>query len=112
VFHSPADITEIGNMIRDIQSGKISRNKNYYTLARIDAHQRFKRAKLLISLVDDINKTAAVVGNEIILEQLPDRVEISLSNPQLKYNRKATVTLPEFDLIRPQLNSFNQHPNP
>jgi hypothetical protein len=112
VFHSQADITEIGNLIRDIQSGKISRNKNYYTLARMDAYQRFKRAKLLISLLDDINKTAAVAGNEIILDQQQDCVEISLSNPQLKYNRKATITLPEFNLIRSQLTTFNLNDNP
>ena len=46
------DIDKISKIMTDIKDGKISRNKNFYTLARIEDYQRFRRAKLLISLVE------------------------------------------------------------
>jgi len=104
VYHTPADIKEIGDLMQDIQSGKVSRNKNYYTLAETGAYQRFKRAKLLISLVNDINNTAAVAENRIDVLDHADGVEINLFNPLMKYNRKILITRAEFHLIRDYLN--------
>lgn len=86
----------------DIRSGRISRNKNYYTLTEVKAFQRFRRAKLLMSLIDDLNRTAIVNGNTIEVENGDPLVEIKLFNPILKYRRRVKITKAELELIRSQ----------
>lgn len=93
--------------MQDIQEGKISRNKNYYTLAKSKEYNRFKRAKLLISLIEDLEKTARVDGNSIEVDNKNDIVEVSLFNPILKYTRKVILTRPELDLISTQTNTID-----
>lgn len=80
----------------------MSRNRNYFTLTEVTAYQRFRRAKLLISLIDDLNHTATIHGNTIEVKRAKALVEIQLFNPILKYRRKVTITEAELILIRSQ----------
>jgi len=102
-YTSESDIQEIGLLMNDIRSGRISRNKNYFTLAEVQAWNRFRRAKLLMSLVDDLNRTAAVAGNEIKVDRRVPLIEIKLYNPGLKYRRIVTITEAELNLIKSQI---------
>lgn len=86
----------------DIRSGRISRNKNYFTLSEVKALKRFRRAKLLMSLIDDLNRTSTVFGNKIEVERGKSLIEIRLFNPGLKYRRKVTITEAELKLIKTQ----------
>ncbi len=84
----------------DIREGKISRNKNYFTLAKNKEFNRFKRAKLLVSLLEDLNRTAKITGNKIETTNKDGLIEIMLFNPTLKYNRKVVVTDAELELLK------------
>lgn len=106
MYSTQLDIQEIGSLIHDIQAGRISRNKNYFTLIEIKAYHRFKRAKLLISVINDLNKTAAVQGNKIRVARENELIEIRLFNPILRYNRRVTITEAELNLIKAQTNSI------
>ena len=97
---SEIDIKEISSLIDDIEAGRMSRNKNYFTLIEFKAFRRFKRAKLLMSVIDDLNRTAAVTGNKIEYKMGERLVEIKLFNPILKYRRKVTITEAELNLIK------------
>ncbi len=102
MYTSKKDIEDISTLMQDIREGKFSRNKNYYTLAKADEFNRFKRAKLLISLIEDLNRTAKITGNKIEVSKQKDLIEIMLFNPVLKYNRKVIVTSEELDLLMSQ----------
>jgi hypothetical protein len=102
LYSSDLDIQKIDTMINDIRTGRISRNKNYFTLMEVKAYHRFKRAKLLISLIDDLNHTATIRGNTIEVKRAKTLVEIQLFNPILKYRRKITITEAELNLISSQ----------
>ncbi|MCP4753471.1 MAG: hypothetical protein GY866_21485 [Proteobacteria bacterium] len=93
--------------MHDIQEGKISRNKNYYTLAKAKEFSRFKRAKLLISLIEDLKRTSAINGNKIEVEKNEGLIEIKLFNPILKYNRKVIVTEAELNLLMSQTEAIS-----
>ncbi len=97
---SELDVQEISNLIDDILAGRISRNKNYFTLTEVREFHRFKRAKLLMSIIDDLNHTATVSGNKIEVRKGDVLVEIRLFNPILKYRRKVTITEAELNLIK------------
>ncbi|NQU64508.1 MAG: hypothetical protein HQ517_09530 [SAR324 cluster bacterium] len=84
----------------------MSRNKNYYTLAEVKAYHRFKRAKLLISVIDDLNYTATVLGNKIEIEKGIDMFEIRLFNPIMSYNRKVMITEAELNIIKSETNTI------
>jgi len=99
LYTSKEDIDEISSLMRDIKDGKISRNKNYYTLAKSKEFNRYKRAKLLISLTEDLGRTAEITGNKIKIRKENGTVEISLFNPIMKYNRKVVVTEAELRLL-------------
>jgi len=103
LYTAREDIEQISNLMHDLQEGRISRNKNYYTLAKSKEFNRFKRAKLLISLIEDLDKTAKVVGNLIKVDKVNDCIEVSLYNPNLKYNRRVVLTEAELNLIRSQI---------
>ncbi|MCG8336782.1 MAG: hypothetical protein MJE63_19930 [Proteobacteria bacterium] len=102
MYSSKEDIEDISALMKDIQEGKISRNKNYFTLAKNKEFNRFKRAKLLISLLEDLNRTAKITGNKIEVARNEGLVEIKLFNPTLKYNRKVLVTEAELELLTSQ----------
>ncbi|MBT4089312.1 MAG: hypothetical protein HOE30_12560 [Deltaproteobacteria bacterium] len=104
MYSSQLDIQEINSLIHDIQSGRVSRNKNYFTLTEVKAYHRFKRAKLLISIIDDLNFTASVLGNKIEVEKGNEMIEIRLFNPILRYRRRVIITEAELNLIRSQTN--------
>ena len=106
MYSAHLDIQEIGSLIQDIQAGRISRNKNYFTLTEIKAYHRFKRAKLLISIINDLNKTAAVLGNKIRVDRGNELIEIQLFNPAMRYNRRVTITEAELNLIKAQTSSI------
>lgn len=100
LYSSKEDIERISCLIQDIKERKISRNKNYLTLANAEDYNRFKRAKLMISLLEDLKKTSQINGNRIEIKKKGTLVEISLFNPVLKYNRKVVVTDAELKLIK------------
>ncbi len=93
------EIQEIHNLILGIRSGKLSRNKNFYTLAKSREYNRFKRAKLLISLLDDLDQTALVAGSDIHIESIEDGFFVFLYNPLLRYNRRVCVSQRELKLL-------------
>lgn len=107
MYTSPEDVKEIFVLMQDIREGKISRNKNYYTLAKSKEYNRFKRAKLLISLIEDLEKVAIVSGGKVDLGKNEDLVEVSLYNPSLKYTRKVCLTEAELDLIKSQTTAIH-----
>ena len=97
------------DLIIDIQDGKISRNKNYYTLAKSKEYNRFKRAKLLLSLQEDLEKTAVVEGGEIKLLNIDDSIQVGLFNPSLRYNRTVVLSEAELDLLKSQSALIKQY---
>ena len=92
----------------DIQEGKISRNKNYYTLAKSKEYNRFKRAKLILSLKEDLDKAADIDGGKVDLNDSEKGIEVSLYNPSLKYNRKIILSSAELELLKTQTNSLSK----
>ncbi len=107
MYSSQSDIQKINSLIHDIQAGRVSRNKNYFTLAEAKAYHQFKRAKLLISIINDLNFTASVAGNTIELEKEDKMIEIRLFNPILRYRRRVMITEAELSLIKSQTNSIS-----
>ena len=108
MYSSKEDIQKILELIVDIQEGKISRNKNYYTLAKSKEYNRFKRAKLILSLKEDLEKAKDVGGGTIELNSLEQGIEVCLYNPALKYNRKVTLSSAELDLLKTQTDSLEK----
>ena len=100
MYQSHGDIKELSLLMVNILEGKVSRNKNFYTLAKAKEYHRFKRAKLLLSLVEDLEQAIDVPGYEIGTHYQPDCVEIFLYNPSLKYNRRVMVSQEELELLR------------
>jgi len=99
LYQSKGDIKEIQHLILEIRSGRVSRNKNFFTLSKAREFSRFKRAKLLISLVEDIERTLLVEGNQIRVNEESDHMSLSLFNPLLRYNRKVYLSKPELKLL-------------
>lgn len=105
MYTNPTDIKELGLLMGDIAEGKVSRNKNFYTLARAKEYNRFRRAKLLLSLVEDLERTLEVPGNEVGAENSGHgAVEVFLYNPSLRYNRRVTLSIAELELVRQKTN--------
>ncbi len=100
MYTSKEDIEQISALMQDIQEGKISRNKNYYTLAKSKEYSRFKRAKLLISLLEDLEKTADVDQHQIKVDSKRGNREVYLYNPTLKYTRKVSLSPAELELVK------------
>ena len=107
MYNSEEDIRMILDLIVDIQEGKISRNKNYYTLAKSKEYKRFKRAKLILSLKEDLEKTKSVGVGKIEVNQDNGNVVVKLDNPLLKYNRKVSLSQAELDLLKSQTDALN-----
>ncbi|MDT8446465.1 MAG: hypothetical protein RRB13_06160 [bacterium] len=99
-MQTSTEIEQLGLLMGDIAEGRVSRNKNFYTLARAKEYNRFKRAKLLLSLVEDLERTCEVPGNRIGADIIEDSVEVFLYNPSLCYNRRVMLSRAELDLIR------------
>ena len=100
MYENKGDIAKLEVLMLDIREGRVSRNKNYYTLARAKEYHRFKRAKLLLSLVEDLERTVLVPGNQISTSHEEGCVEVFLHDPALKYNRRVILSEEELDLIR------------
>lgn len=108
MYSSKEDIQKILDLMIDIQEGKISRNKNYYTLAKSKEYNRFKRAKLILSLKEDLDKAAETGDGKIALNDSEKGIEVSLYNPALKYNRKVILSSAELELLKTQTDSLNK----
>jgi hypothetical protein len=108
LYSSKEDIQKILDLMIDIQEGKISRNKNYYTLAKSKEYNRFKRAKLILSLKEDLDKAADIDGGKVDLNDSEKGIEVSLYNPSLKYNRKVILSSAELELLKTQTNSLSK----
>ena len=102
MYTSKEDIEDIRALMQDITEGKISRNKNYFTLSKTHEFNLFKRAKLLMSLIEDLGRTAKITGNKIEVDRQGTTIEIKLFNPILKYNRTVSITEAELELIKSQ----------
>ncbi len=109
MYTAQEDIEKILELIVDIQDGKISRNKNYYTLAKSKEYNRFKRAKLLLSLQEDLEKTAVVEGGQINLGEIDNSIKVGLFNPSLRYNRTVVLSKAELDLLKSQSTLIKQY---
>ena len=107
MYNSEKDIRMILELIVDIQEGKISRNKNYYTLAKSKEYNRFKRAKLILSLKEDLEKTKNIDGCKIEISSKNGTMEVNLYNPLLKYSRRVSLSKAELDLLKSQTDVFN-----
>ena len=108
MYCSPSDIQAIRSLMSDIKAGRISRNKNFFTLAKEEEFQRFKRAKLLLSLLSDLESTSLVQGNSMGIETKPNQVEVFLHNPMLKYRRRVALSAAELRLIQDQSHLLAQ----
>ena len=64
----------------------------------------------MISLVEDLNRTAKITGNKIETNVTDGLVEIMLFNPTLKYNRKVVVTEAELELLKSQTDVICEDP--
>ncbi len=106
MYNSEKDIQMILDLIVDIQEGKISRNKNYYTLAKSKEYNRFKRAKLILSLKEDLENTVRVGGGKIEVNSNDDTIEVNLYNPSLKYNRRVSLSKAELALLKSQTDAL------
>lgn len=104
MYTSKEDIQKISSLIHDIRDGKISRNKNYFTLAKSKEYSCFKRAKLLLSLMEDLEKTAEAGGDSKVKVNGERIVEVSLYNPNLKYNRTVMLSEAELKLVKKKVN--------
>ncbi|OGH01828.1 MAG: hypothetical protein A2600_10560 [Candidatus Lambdaproteobacteria bacterium RIFOXYD1_FULL_56_27] len=104
MYETKGDIAKLDHLMLDIREGRVSRNKNFYTLARAQEYNCFKRAKLLLSLVEDLERTVLVPGNEIGTNRASNHVEVFLYNPVLKYNRRVILSEEELELVRQKTN--------
>jgi hypothetical protein len=105
LYTSEEDIEKISSLMVDIQQGKISRNKNYYTLAKAEEYNRFRRAKLLISLLEDLEKARGIDSHKISIKSKQEQSEVFLYNPVLKYSRKIILSNAELELIKSKVKA-------
>lgn len=102
-FSTKKDIEEIITYMEGVHTGRISRNKNYYTLLESNNNQKlFRRAKLFVSLIRDIEETSHVMGNKIWVDKVEDEIEVNLYNPTLRYRRRVLMTEEELSAIQSQ----------
>ncbi|MDX2471605.1 MAG: hypothetical protein QNL04_13625, partial [SAR324 cluster bacterium] len=88
MFESQKDIKELQSLMTGIASGEISRNKNFDSLKKKREYSCFKRAKLLISVLEDLKVTQETQGCKIEVLRDKEHFLLALYNPKLKYNRK------------------------
>ncbi len=100
MYKSKIDIEKIGSLMRHIQDGKVSRNKHFFQLRNIGEYKRFRRAKLFLSLLNDLHNTSKVTGNTIEIIEESDEVQIKLFNPDLRYKRKIRLSNAELRLLK------------
>ena len=105
MYTTKPDINEICYLIEGIREGRISRNKNFFTLSKAREFQLFKRAKLLISLIEDLKRTDKINGNRIEAKLAENIIEVSLFNPVLSYHRRVFISKAELDLIQSQMDN-------
>ena len=100
VYWDKGDLVVLGLLMLDITEGRASRNKNFYSLTNKRERRRFKRAKLLLSLSNDLIEASQIPGNQIGTHCTGDIVEVFLHVPTLKYRRQVWISKGELDLIR------------
>ena len=100
MYNSKKDIDKIDSLMKHIQDGKVSRNKHFFQLLKLGEYRRFRRAKLFLSLLDDLRVTSSVRGNTIEIIEESENVQINLFNPSLRYHRKITLSSAELRLLR------------
>jgi len=105
LYTSKPEINEICHLIEGIRDGRISRNKNFFTLSKAKEFKLFKRAKLLISLIEDLKRTDKIIGNRIETKLAENIIEVSLFNPVLSYHRRVYISKAELDLIQSQMDN-------
>lgn len=86
--------------MKHIQEGKVSRNRHFLKLRKLSEYKKFRRAKLFLSLLDDLRSTAAVKGNSIEIIEECDLVQVRLFNPILRYSRKIMLTNAELTWLK------------
>jgi len=99
LYKAKKDIDKIGTMMKHIQEGKLSRNKHFFSLKRITEYRCFRRAKLFLSVLEDLRTTSSVEGNSIEIIEKQDQVQLNLFNPNLRYSRKIHLTNAELKLL-------------
>lgn len=99
MFETHKDIEEVQDLMTGIASGQISRNKNFDTLTKKREYSRFKRAKLLISILDDLEISQETQGSKIEVSQVKEQFFLSMYNPKLRYNRKVPLSRAEITLL-------------
>lgn len=100
MYSSKKDIDKIGSLMKHIQEGKISRNKNFFQLRKLGEYKRFRRAKLFLSLLDDLRIISSIKGNTIEVIEESENVQINLFNPTLRYHRKMMLSSAELRLLQ------------
>jgi len=104
MYEKKGDISILNRLMLDISQRRVSRNRNFYTLAQPTEHRRFKRAKLLLSIVEDIKRTVTIPGYKVQTQQVHGAVELSLHDPSLHYHRQVLLSPGELGLIAKQSN--------
>ena len=99
MFENQKDIKEIQSLMAGITSGTVSRNKNFDSLTKKREYSRFKRAKLLISVLDDLEKSQETQGSTIEVVKDQKHFFLKLYNPKLKYNRQVPLSQAEITLL-------------
>jgi len=104
MYEKQGDIAVLNSLMLDISERKVSRNRNYFTFAQPQEHRRFRRAKLLLSLVEDIKRTILSPGHQVQTHMVKGCVELSLHDPSLHYRRHVLLSQGELGLISQQSN--------
>ena len=102
MYSNEEDVNQILNLMKGLQEGSISRNKNFYTFAEIGEFNRFKRAKLFLSLIEDINSTEQIKDSRVWVNDKEELLEVNLYNPVLKYRRRVLMTEKELSMLSTQ----------
>jgi len=75
------------------QKGLVSRNKFFFRFETNRKENNFyRRAKLFLSLIDDLKTTISIQNHKIRVEKGKHHYEITLYNPQLRYHRKVCLS--------------------
>ena len=109
MYTAEKDIEKIRDLMHSVQKGTVSRNKNFYILKeKKKENSLFRRAKLFLSLLNDLDSTMVIENHRIWITPQQENYEINLFNPSLRYHRKVQMSKEELNILR-QTHFFEKH---
>ncbi|MGK0289092.1 MAG: hypothetical protein ACI86H_000517 [bacterium] len=107
IVWNSTEVKEIFSLMKEIENGSFSRNKNFFQLKDHNHYQKFKRAKLLLSLKEDIKKTNSK-GN-IEVKRTTQGVQLHLYDPTISYQRTFLMNNDELLMLSQQTQDLQHH---